>query len=102
MPPLEFSIPALQGLVGIDAYTLKNWGESHADRYLAQLQESFARLLLNPKLGRQCERIRPGLRRMEQGKQVVFSRQADAGIRVSRILHQSMSLQIDQFSGNAE
>jgi plasmid stabilization system protein ParE len=39
---------------------------------------------------------------MEQGKQVVFSRQADAGIRVSRILHQSMSLQIDQFSGNAE
>jgi plasmid stabilization system protein ParE len=34
--------------------------------------------------------IRPGLRRMEQGKHVVFYREEPGGILISRILHQRM------------
>ncbi len=44
----------------------------------------------NPALGRACGSIRPGLRRMEQGRHVVFYRQVKGGIVISRILHQNM------------
>jgi toxin ParE1/3/4 len=44
----------------------------------------------NPALGRSCDDVRRGLRRMECGRHVVFYRQDAGGILVSRILHQSM------------
>ena len=44
----------------------------------------------NPMLGRTCDHIRPGLRRMERGQHVVLYRESAGGIRVSRILHQRM------------
>jgi toxin ParE1/3/4 len=44
----------------------------------------------NPVLGRACDDVRPGLRRMESGRHVVFYREVAAGILISRILHQSM------------
>ncbi len=44
----------------------------------------------NPAIRRQCDNIRPGLRRMERGRHVVFYREAAGGILVSRILHQRM------------
>jgi len=47
-------------------------------------------LARNPPLGRPCEDIRPGLRRFEHGKQVLFYHQEPRGILISRILHQRM------------
>ena len=44
----------------------------------------------NPALGRPCDGVRPGLRRMEHGRHVVFYRQDVRGILVSRLLHQRM------------
>jgi plasmid stabilization system protein ParE len=44
----------------------------------------------DPALGRLCEDIRPGLRRFEHGKHVLFYRQESRGILLSRILHQRM------------
>ena len=45
----------------------------------------------NPALGRFCDDVRPGLRRLEHGKHVVvFYRQERGGVLVSRILHQRM------------
>ena len=44
----------------------------------------------NPALGRTCDDVRPGLRRMESGRHVVFYREDAGGILVSRILHQRM------------
>jgi toxin ParE1/3/4 len=41
----------------------------------------------NPMLGRTCDPIRSGLRRMERGQHVGFYRDSAGGIRVSRILH---------------
>jgi toxin ParE1/3/4 len=74
----------------IGAYTLRTWGEAQADRYLAQLEACCERLANNPALGRACDEIRPGLRRMEQGRHVVFYREEPGGILISRILHQRM------------
>jgi len=57
---------------------------------LTEIEDCFLRLAENPSLGRACDAIRPGLRRIEQGKHVIFYRQHAKGILVSRILHQSM------------
>src|SRR5947209_10767369 len=48
------------------------------------------RLADDPASGRPCDYVRPGLRRIEQGKHVVFFRYHPGGILVSRILHERM------------
>jgi toxin ParE1/3/4 len=90
MQSVRFSVAALKDLADIDAYTAREWGEAQADRYLGRLQTRLSKLARNPQSGRQCPEFRPGLRRIEEGKHVVFYRELESGIVVSRILHQSM------------
>jgi len=86
----RFSYRAEADLFNIGLYTLRTWGEIQTGRYIRQLEVCCQLLADNPALGRQCDEIRPGLRRIKQGKHVVFYRQEPSGILVSRILHQSM------------
>jgi toxin ParE1/3/4 len=81
--------PAEADLEDILAYTLRTWGGKQAERYLNDLQACFEELADQARLGRSCDSIRPGLRRMEHGRHVVFYRQRDYGIRIIRVLHQS-------------
>ncbi len=90
MARLRFSRRAEADLLGIGGYTLHTWGEAQADRYLRELESCGQMLADNPALGRPCDDIRPGLRRMEHGKHVVFYRREKSGILVVRILHQRM------------
>jgi toxin ParE1/3/4 len=90
MPAVLLSPAAENDLVHIAEYTLRTWGEIQADRYIAAIEDCCSRLAQNPMLGRACEEIRPGLRRMEEGRQVIFYRQRGKGLVVSRVLHQSM------------
>jgi toxin ParE1/3/4 len=57
---------------------------------LASFEDCCQLLADNPALGRPCDEIRPGLRRMEQGKHVVFYSKEQGGVLISRILHQRM------------
>ena len=77
-------------MLAIGEYTLKQWGTEQTIRYLDQLETCCRRLADNPALGRSCDEMRPGLRRMEQGRHVIFYRQQEPGILVVRILHQRM------------
>jgi toxin ParE1/3/4 len=86
----RFSRRAESDLLDIGDYTLRTWGEHQAVRYLGELEDCCRMLSENPALGRLCDDVRPGLRRLEHGKHVVFYRQEPDGILVSRILHQSM------------
>jgi len=90
MAKFRFSRRAEADLLGIGDYTLRTWGEKQTEHYLHELEECCWRLAENPTLGRACDTIRPGLRRMEQGRHVLFYRAIPNGIRVVRILHQSM------------
>lgn len=90
MPAFRFSNRAESDLLNIGDYTLRTWGKSQAARYISELEACCRTLASNPTLGRPCDDIRPGLRRMEHGKHVVFYRQVRGGIFVSRILHQRM------------
>jgi toxin ParE1/3/4 len=85
-----YSSRAKSDLISIAEYTLREWGESQATKYIDQLEDCCQRLAQNPFLGRPCGPRLPGLRRLEQGRHVIFYRNLDAGIRISRILHQKM------------
>jgi toxin ParE1/3/4 len=86
----RFTRRAEADLLSIGAYTLRTWGEDQTIRYLDDLEACCQMLADNPTLGRVCDDVRPGLRRMERGRHVVFYREDAGGILVSRILHQRM------------
>ena len=90
MARVRFSGHAEADLYEVGLYTLRTWGEAQAERYVSQLERSCQLLAGNRALGRACDEIRPGLRRMEQGKHVLFYREEAGGIRIIRILHQRM------------
>jgi toxin ParE1/3/4 len=77
-------------LMEIGAYTLRRWGEDQTLRYIDGLEACCQRLADNPASGRPCDHVRPGLRRVEHGRHVVFFRREPGGILVSRILHERM------------
>jgi toxin ParE1/3/4 len=86
----RFSRRAEADLVRIAEYSLRSWGETQAARYLGEMEKCCPTLADNPALGRPCDDVRPGLRRLEHGKHVVFYRRQLSGILVIRILHQRM------------
>ena len=90
MARFRFSRRAEADLFNIGIYTSRTWGEAQTDRYIRQLENCRQLIADNSALGRPCDEIRPGLRRMEQGKHVVFYREDPGGILISRILHQRM------------
>jgi toxin ParE1/3/4 len=90
VPAFRFSRRGEADLLDIGIYTLAEWGEAQANRYLVELATCCRTLAVNPGLGRPCDHVRPGLRRLEHGKHVVFYRQESGGILISRILHQRM------------
>ena len=90
MAKLRFSRCAGADLENIAIYTLRTWGEAQTDRYICKLEHCCHLLAGSPGLGRPCDEIRPGLRRMEHGRHVVFYREEGGGVLVCRILHQRM------------
>ena len=90
MAAFRFSRRAEADLLSVGRYTVRTWGKAQTARYLGELQACCRTLADNPALGRACDDIRSGLRRMEHGKHVIFYRREPTGILISRILHESM------------
>ena len=87
---VRYSVQAGRDLSRIADYTSCRWGEEQVLRHLNDLEACCEQLGLSPSLGRACDEIRPGLRRKEHAKHVIFYREDAEGILVSRILHQGM------------
>jgi toxin ParE1/3/4 len=102
MAAIQFSGAAKSDLVRIGAFTIEKWGAAQAERYLGGLEQCAKMLADNPALGRDCAWIRPGLRRFEKGRHVVFYRQTAGGIQISRILHRAMLPDEHEFDGEDE
>jgi toxin ParE1/3/4 len=82
-----FSRLARLDLIEIADYTVDRWGLSQAERYLNGLDNCFKRLVQTPLMGRACDQIRPGYRRIEQGKHVVIYRADADRVFICRVLH---------------
>jgi toxin ParE1/3/4 len=76
MAAFRFSRRAEADLLSIGKYTLRKRGKAQTARYLTDLEVFCQTLSDNPALGRACDEIRPGLRRLEHGKHVIFYRRA--------------------------
>jgi toxin ParE1/3/4 len=87
---LRLSRRAEADLLGIGEHTSRNWGEAQTLRYLDALEACCLMLADNPSVGRSCDYVRNGLRRMESEQHVVFYREQPEGILVCRILHRRM------------
>lgn len=90
MPGYTLSRLAERDLNEIANYTRDRWGIRQAGRYMEELRTFCRQLAETPAIGRPCEAVRPGLRRMEGGRHVIFYRLHPDGIVISRILHQKM------------
>jgi toxin ParE1/3/4 len=90
-PAVRYSRLAESDLDEIANYTIQRWGAAQATRYLSELEDCCEGLTKNPGLGRGCDSLRAGLRRMEHGSHVIFFATEESGILVVRILHKSMA-----------
>jgi toxin ParE1/3/4 len=81
---------AFADLREIGQYTQKRWGRDQARSYVIQIRECCQLLAVQPGQGRLFNAGQPSIRRMEQGSHVIFYREQNNGILVSRILHKSM------------
>lgn len=77
-------------LADIADYTTDVWGGKQAELYLDSLVQCFVRIAQMPSLGRACDSVHAGFRRIEEGRHVIFYQPRGRGVFVSRILHQSM------------
>lgn len=90
MADYRLSSMAEADIEGIADYTVDTWGEAQALRYVGELVLCFERIAQNPGLGRTCDAVRRGYRRIEQGKHVLFYHHVAGQVLIRRILHQSM------------
>lgn len=102
MLPVRLSRRAEADLLNIAAYTFRTWGEAQTIRYLDGIEACCRGLAGDPPSGRTCDQMRPGLRRIEHGKHVVFFRIEKTRILVSRILHERMLPEIHAIGSEAD
>lgn len=82
---------ARQDLAGIWRYTFVQWGKGQADRYIDQLNSTFAFIAANPKIGHSRDDIREGYRCRPAGRHLVYYVSDKYGVMIVRVLHERMS-----------
>lgn len=71
-------------------YSLRQWGFARTQRYIDELDDAFQFLASSPKGGVRCDEIRPGYRRYQVNRHVIYYREAEFGVEIIRILHDRM------------
>ena len=74
-------------------YSAATWGIDRAESYIRQIQTTCELLAGDAHLGRACEEIRPGYRKIRSGSHILFYREAEGDIEIVRILHQSIDFE---------
>ncbi len=92
MAGYSLSSKAAADLSRIYEYTILNFGVKQAREYLTGLHERFEILAKNPMQGRSASELSLDLRRLEYESHVVFFAPKAKGIRIVRVLHQSMDM----------
>lgn len=93
MRSFRLSTKAKSDLKNIARYTQTKWGRDQRNRYLKQFDESFYLLCESPGIGKSCDLIKKGYRKLPQGSHVIFYKiGTDSKIEIIRILHKSMDV----------
>jgi toxin ParE1/3/4 len=86
----RLSPAAERDLEGIWKYTRREWGLEQADRYTDLLTAAFKVLAEAPESAPACDHIRPGYRRRNVERHMIYFRITEYGIAIIRILHERM------------
>ena len=92
MLKIRFSHTAEQQLEEIWIYTLSEWSENQANRYVSEIEDAFKCLLDNPLIGKARPEIDIGLRSFAVQKHIVYYRVCETFIEIIGILHCHMDV----------
>jgi len=87
MSRFDLSRRARADLVEIGVYGADRWGTERSEQYVTALYATFQLLAEGGARGRSCDRIQPGLWRIERASHVVFFRHVPTGVFICRVLH---------------
>jgi toxin ParE1/3/4 len=89
---LTFSPAAIADIGAIWDYTAETWGVVQADRYVDDIRSACVALADGERTGRKVD-VLDGYLKFPVGRHLIFFRQAEKGIVVIRVLHQSMDVE---------
>lgn len=81
-----------QDLIEIWLYTVKEWGEQQADKYLDDLDAAIQLLAEQPLICRERVDLVPPVRIQHHGHHLIVYLALDDGINVVRVLHENMDV----------
>jgi toxin ParE1/3/4 len=93
----KLSMLADDDVYDIARYTIQYFGLNQARRYHEELIRIFELLAQNPELGTECHWICQGMRRFQYMKHGIYLIQQGDDILISRVLHQSMDIDAQDF-----
>ncbi|MGA0597945.1 type II toxin-antitoxin system RelE/ParE family toxin [Enterovirga sp. CN4-39] len=93
--PYRLTLRAEADLADIFARSLTFFGPRQAERYRDGLKACLELIGDNPHIGRPV-RVRPGVRRHEHGRHVIFYREQDGRVLVLAVLHQRRLPDLDK------
>jgi toxin ParE1/3/4 len=97
MPDYRLTPAAKSDLLKIWNYTIKNWGEKQAEKYLLDIESKLERLAANPELGRQRPEINLSYYSFPVKKHIIFYLQSGNHIDIIGILHGKMDINKNLF-----
>jgi toxin ParE1/3/4 len=96
MPIFKVSQKAEDDLFSIGKYTEEQWGIDQRNKYLDEINQRFHQLADNPEYPTSKARneIKQGIFSLLINEHVIIYRKASYGVRIIRVLNQSMDLKI--------
>jgi toxin ParE1/3/4 len=91
MAGYRFAQSAEEDLADIVQFTLRTWGADQASSYVDGLEQLAASVAENPRIGKPCEDLAPGLRAFPYESHALYYLTGDDVITIIRVLHQSMN-----------
>lgn len=77
----------ISDLQDIYLFTIGEWGEKQAEKYLDEIYAAFDRLTQHPSIGRSRGELSTGLRSFPIGAHVIFFMPWQNDIAIARVLH---------------
>jgi toxin ParE1/3/4 len=87
---IHVSESAESDLVGIWQYSLEQWGELQADKYLDELDSGIRKLADDPEIGFKRDYVRDGYRALFVGSHAVYYTVTPDAVHIIRVLHGRM------------
>lgn len=87
MLKIRLALTAERDLENIWIYTITEWGEEQANKYVGLIEQGFSQLLDNPYIGKARPDIKKGYRALQVQKHLIFYRVGTETIDIMGVPH---------------